>query len=230
MPTIAEAADHLLATGHPALCVDTCIVLDIIRAPLRKIEGCVQAAVNLMDLVKQNRCTIIASSRIRHEWNNHRAGVCEEAEEHVQKWLDDASAFREACELIHNPISLGAHSNISVLITKLEELASAVIDAAIHLTQDAESASRATHRALAHIRPAQKGKGLEDCIVIEEYFELSRCLKVRGFTAKRVFCTSNRNDYQDGVRLHAALSQEFADVGLTYTNSLDWAVAELKKP
>ncbi len=37
MPTIPEAAHQLAEDGLPVLFIDTCVLLDVIRAPLRKI-------------------------------------------------------------------------------------------------------------------------------------------------------------------------------------------------
>ena len=49
MPSIADTVAQVVAAGVPVLFLDTCSILDVIRAPLpeRKLAGCVQAATEL---------------------------------------------------------------------------------------------------------------------------------------------------------------------------------------
>ncbi len=46
MPSIADIVAQIQAGGLPVLFADTCILLDVIRAPLRpaQLPGCVEAA------------------------------------------------------------------------------------------------------------------------------------------------------------------------------------------
>src|SRR5260221_8649834 len=134
MPTIAEAAEQLSANDLPLLFIDTCILLDVIRAPLRKIPGCIQSAVELCELQTQSRCRIVASSMIQIEWGNHNLSVMTELDRHLAGRDQDAHAFHEACELIRIPIPFGKPSyQASGLAAKLHDLAGDLLKNAIHL-------------------------------------------------------------------------------------------------
>ena len=77
--------------------------------------------------------------------------------------------------------------------------------------------------------PSKKGGEVKDCAIVEECLEVSRPLHAAGFAKKRVFCTSNVNDYCDATKaLHANLAAEFAAVGMGFTKDLPWAVHEVK--
>jgi hypothetical protein len=122
MPSIAEAEAKIQASGLPVLFADTCILLDVIRAPLRPAD----------------------------------LPVC--------------------------------------------------VEAAFELLQ-------------------------KDSTIVEECLEVSRQLQAAGFSPKRVFCTSNRNDYcEKGSRLHSTLAADFGAAGLGFATSLPWAVNEIKNP
>jgi len=231
MPTIAEAAQQLAAADVPVLFVDTCILLDVIRAPLRKIPGCIQSAVELAEMQAQSHCRIVASSMIRNEWSANERAVMTEFERHLAARDQDAIAFHEACELVRIPLAFSKPSyHATGLVEKLRDLAAQLLTNAMHLLPSDETMARATNRTLSCVRPARKGGGLQDCVIIEEYFELCRLLQAAGFAKKRAFCSSNTEDYQDGRDLHVALQSEFASVGLVFTNALHWAVNELKTP
>ena len=53
MPSIADTATRVAAAGVPVLFLDTCSILDVIRAPIpeRKLGGCVEAASELVATV-----------------------------------------------------------------------------------------------------------------------------------------------------------------------------------
>jgi hypothetical protein len=231
MPTIAEAAQQLAADGLPILCLDTCVLLDVIRTPLRGTPRCIQSAIELAEMQGQARCRIVASSLIQNEWESHEQAVMAELDRHLEARDRDAFEFHEACDLVKLPLSFGRPSyQAAGLVAKLQELAAGLLKNAVHLLSSDETKVRATNRNLACVRPARKGSGPQDCIIIEEYFELCRLLQAGGFAKNKAFCSSNTKDYQDGAEPPQSLASEFAAVGLVYTNALDWAVKELKKP
>jgi hypothetical protein len=64
MPSIDDAVARIQSAGLPVLFADTCLLLDVIRAPRRPAElrGCVAAAQELLQLitVPPARCTLVA--------------------------------------------------------------------------------------------------------------------------------------------------------------------------
>ncbi len=230
MPIIADTVSQLAVDGLPVLFIDTCILLDIIRAPQRKLSGCVRAAVELAEMQDQSICRIVASSMIQKEWETYQQKVIGELNDHLELRDQDAVAFHEACDGVQLSISFGKPSYESAgLAVKLRDLSAKLLSKAVHLLPSDETKSKATDRTLSCIRPARKGGGLQDCIIIEEYLEVSRLLQAAGFSKKRVFCTSNAEDYQDGRQLHKTLADEFSAVGLVFTNSFPWLLSELNR-
>jgi hypothetical protein len=231
MPTLAETAQQLTADGLPILLIDTCILLDVIRAPLRKIPGCIQGALDLAEMQAQSRCRIVASSMIENEWRANQQAVVDEFNRYLEAHDKDASAFHEACGLVNVSLSFGKPSyQAAGLVATLRDRAANILKNATHLSPSEETKLRAYERSIARVPPARKGAGPADCTVVEEYLELCRLLQASGFAKKKTFCSSNTRDYQDGHKLHATLASEFGAVGLVFTNALHWAVNELKNP
>lgn len=231
MPTIADAATQLVTDGLPVLCLDTCVLLDIIRAPLRPIPGCLQSAVELSKMQANLRCRIILSSLIQNEWGQNVRAVTSELDLHLKSRDRDALAFHEACELLKVPLSFGKPAyQAAGLATKIHGFVAELLTNSIHLSPSDDTKAKATERTLVSRRPARKGGGLKDSIIVEEYLELCRLLFLAGFARTRVFCSSNTKDYQDGRDLHGDLVNDFNTVGLVFTNSLPWALHELINP
>ena len=83
-----------------------------------------------------------------------------------------------------------------------------------------ERINAARHRpvGMPHVRPVS-GKEI-------------RRLQGAGFSPKRVYCTSNKNDYceRPSSRLHPSLAVDFGAAGLGFAANLPWSVNEIKKP
>jgi len=167
---------------------------------------------------------------IQYEWSVHEEAIVKELDRHLASRDQDALAFHEACELVKVSLSFGKASyQAAGLVAKLRDLSANLLNNAMHLLPSDDTKAKAADRTVACLRPARKGSGLQDCIIIEEYLELCRQLQATGFAKAKAFCSSNTADYQDGGKLHETLATEFGTVGLVFTNALHWAAKELKK-
>ncbi len=228
MPTIAEAAEQLVAADVPVLFIDTCVLLDVVRAPFRRLPVCIRGALDLSSLQSRLACQLVASSMIQSEWEKHQQPVADELDRHLTERDLDAVAFHDACGLVNLSLSFASPSyQAAGLAARLRDLSSNLLKSAIHLHPSDETTARASKRTLAGRRPAQKGGGLQDCIILEEYLEVCRQLQIAQFSKKKVFCSSNLRDYQEGKNLHPTLQVEFESAGLEFTNALHWAANEL---
>ena len=63
MPTITDVADQVIANDRPVIFLDTCILLDVIRAIKRQHTGCVAAAHKLhaAATVVPAQCSVVIS-------------------------------------------------------------------------------------------------------------------------------------------------------------------------
>lgn len=232
MPTIADVAAQLRLDGRPILFLDTCSLLDVIRATYRCLDGCVQRAYELLGMASAipPQCTLVVASMVPGEWNDHAQAVREEVEKHLAKLQNHAAYFHDACKVLGIIPGFGLSDYPRVgLADALHDLSQKLLDNAVRLDADSDCTNRGVARVVRKIPPSRQGGEVKDCVIIEECLEVCRRLAGTGFAAKRLFCTSNTADYGiPGGSLHPTLATEFASIGLGFTTSLPWAVHELK--
>ena len=68
MITIAQANADLIATPRPVLFLDTCSLLDIVRAPLRDLTATVRAGVELQNLAAAGTVRLFVQDIVPGEW------------------------------------------------------------------------------------------------------------------------------------------------------------------
>jgi hypothetical protein len=236
MPSIADAVAQIQAAGLSVLFADTCVLVDVIRAPLRPAElaGCVEAASELLHLVTTPpvRCSLVVASFVPGEWLEHSGREADNVRlllSQIDRGADDLHRF---CSLVGivPPFPIARYSLLP-LAQRLHDLSGQLLDSALRLDPDHDCIIRSHARASNYTPPARKGH-VRDATIIEECLEVSRRLQAAGFARKRVFCTSNTNDYceRGPTRLHPSLAVDFGAAGLEFATNLPWAVNEIKKP
>ena len=90
--------------GLPVLFVDTCILLDVIRAPLRpaQLPGCVEAAQELLQLVAtpRVRCTLVVASFVPGEWLTHASAEADSLRTHLAEIDEESYRLHGFCGLV----------------------------------------------------------------------------------------------------------------------------------
>jgi hypothetical protein len=233
MPSIAAAEAQLRADNRPVLFLDTCILLDAIRATYRCLgSGYVQRAVELRTLLTSNppQCALVVASIVPTEWSDYAPKVRDEVRSHLMKIQDQAVHFHDACATLGIPLTFGRPFYPGVgLADGLYDLSKSLLDGSIRLDRDSGCESRGVGRVVAKKPPSKQGGEVKDCVIVEECLELTRQLRANGFARKCVFSTSNMNDYGGpGGGLHPILAAEFAMVSLAFTADLPWAIHELQ--
>jgi hypothetical protein len=231
MPSIDAVAGQIAGAGMPVLFVDTCILLDIIRSTDRCLPHYAARATELLRLVTASppSCFLVISSIIPREWNTHSQEVTDEVNRHLTKMQEQSSHFHDACQVLSITRGFGrAGYASSGLAEKLRDLSRQLLDSALCLDEDDSSRVRAVGRVVNNTPPSRKGGEVKDCAIIEECLAVCQRLHAAGFGRKRVFCTSNTDDYcETGKILHPSLALEFATVGLSFTTNLPWALREV---
>jgi hypothetical protein len=233
MPSIAAVEAQLRTDNRPVLFLDTCILLDVIRATYRCLgSGYVQRGVELRTLLTSNppQCALVVASMVAKEWSDNAPNVREEVRAHLAKVQDQAVHFHDACTALGVPLTFGRPFYPGVgLPDKLYDLSKALLDVSIRLDPDGGCESRGVRRVVAGMPPSRQGGEVKDCVIVEECLELTRQLRGNCFAPKCVFCTSNTEDYGvPGVVPHPVLAAEFAQIGLRFTTNLPWAVHEIQ--
>ena len=231
MPSVAETVSTLLATDRAVLFLDTCILLDIIRSTHRCLPKYAERASELAKLASADPpgCTIVISSIVPQEWSDNAQTVTEETMRHLRSMEDQSSHFHDACQALGIAVTMPrTRYGQAGLAEALRELSRSLIDRSVCLDADAESHVRAVARVVNRTPPALR-REVKDSAIIEEYLAVCRGLQAAGFPRRRVFCTSNTQDYcAAGGELHANLAAEFAACSLTFTTSLPWAFHEIR--
>jgi hypothetical protein len=232
MPAIADVAVQVLAEGVPVLFLDTCSILDVIRAPVRGLMDCVEAATELhaMANASPQRCRLVVGSFVPKEWAAHDNDVFAELTKHLGKMQDQASHFHSLSGHLGLSLGFGMPQYVtSGIAAALHDLSRKLLNTSLTIDSHHDTKSRAFDRvAVTKRRPCRKGGELKDCTIFEECLEVCRLLQAGGFAKKMVFCTSNTDDYcAPGVTPHADVAKDCAAVGLLFTTNLSWARSEL---
>src|SRR5262249_17851491 len=135
MPSIADAAAKTLSAGLPVLFLDTCSLLDVIRAPQRLLRGCVESAVELQRLLTPPvGCTLVVGSFVSGEWHTHAGTTAEELRRHLARMDEQAGYFHDSCGSlgIAVPFSRPVYGGLG-LADKLQDLSRQLLDSAIPL-------------------------------------------------------------------------------------------------
>lgn len=233
MPSLVDAVSRIRAAGLPVLFLDTCSLVDPIRAPLRPDEfrGCVEAAQELSQLATANpaRCTLVVASFVHGEWLTHAGPEADRLRDHLARVDAESDRLHGYCGLVGvAPPFPQSGYRLLPLADRLHGLSRQLRDAAIRLDPDQGCIIRAHGRASSYTPPSRKGGEVKDATIIEECLEVSRMLHAVGFAPKRVFCTSNTRDYCEGGRLHRTLAVDFGSTGLGFATNLPWAVHEIR--
>ncbi len=233
MSSLADAVDQVRAADLPVLFIDTCSLVDPIRAPLRPDEfrGCIEAAQELLHLVATApaRCTLVIASFVHDEWLTHAGPEPDKLRDHLARVDAESDRLHRYCGLvgIAPPFPQSEYRPLP-LADRLHDLSRQLRDVAIRLDPDQECIIRAHGRASHYTPPSRKGGEVKDATIIEECLEVSRRLQAAGFGRKRIFCTSNTKDYCEGGRLHRVLAVNLGAAGLGFATNLPWAVHEIK--
>lgn len=224
---MTAAATLAVQRNAPVLCVDTCSLLDVLRAPMRSAGvDTIAAADRLLQAQQTGRLTMFLASSTLPEFARNEDSVKQELARHLSR-LDDefakAADCLKQCGSSLAPVSVSS----SQLQGCLEGKYSALLNACYVLEIDDQAQSRAMHRIVHQLRPSRKGSGF-DANIIEHYLILGLELKRVGFGEPFAFVSSNTADYCEAKgTLHADLSADFRAVSLEYTASLPWSESAL---
>jgi hypothetical protein len=229
MPTIPDVVGKIQAHVAPVVFLDTCVLLDVIRAPRRNISTAVQAAIELSTAAQRMppRVHLVIGFPTPTEWNDH----VDETVEDCRTAVNVVNAVSEAWTFLgHAGVRLLSPLE-TTLPERLRTLSETLRDASILLDKDDVALSRAFDRVIGSRRPAKKGgKGAKDAAILEHAVRLMSELRIAGFAGRCVFVSSNTNDFATAntTVLHPDLRPDFDSINLEYAASLNAAVALLR--
>jgi hypothetical protein len=242
--SISEAAALFLSEPAPCLLLDTCALLDVIRAPQREDDPnlAVKAALELANRGGAPRkLWIVASGIIKTEWEDNVVEVTRSLRDHIKQVDRSVRKLNVTLQALPSaalPISKGKGELSSVsadnsgfeslkVAERLNGLVEALLVHAVWLDPDAEVLLAAHRRSASNLKPASKGKREgPDCLIIETYFALCRMLRARAFSNKCVFVSANKKDFcamGDPMTIHADMAATFSECQIDFAVNLSHA-------
>lgn len=229
--TIAECIELLCLRSCPTLFVDTCSLLDILRAPYRQTKpgqaaGMTQAATMVLQAAMGGRVMVVIPPPVLDEFVGNQQNVRNECVAHLNQ-LDRSVRVARA---------IGANMGIAVptlqigtsdLREKLEKIATDILDIGIQIEQDNDTSLRALSRAMRNVPPARKG-AFKDCVIYEHALSIIQGGRASGFSSALVFLTSNTQDFCAGESVAcAAITKELTPLNAELVTSWGWAAHRL---
>lgn len=209
----------------PVLFIDTCSLLDIVRAPVREQVGAhdIAAVHTLLDRVEAqpSRLTIVLNEQVQREFNEHIDEVEGETERELTKSAGRINGILKRMTAFPAASGIPAAIDLSVqgFPNQGRLVAERIIRASLIVADDDQQKTKAFDRVNRAAPPAARGKdSMKDCVITETFLRIAGELKAAGFAQKIVFTTSNKNDYeQSHSGLHPALRLEFSAVAMEYS-------------
>ena len=215
------------------LCVDTCVILDILRDPTRETIRVHEHEASLALLraaETDKKLVILVAEQVREEFEENVDDVQTKAKRAIVK-------FRNRIDEINDLVGLyGSSGQIDPSHwedheLRCREVADRWLKVGDSISHSDQILSRATSRSIQARSPARKGKdSIKDCLILETYLERVRELREDGLSAPIVFVSSNTRDYAEhsGAMVRNDIKNEFRSLELEYAPNMAAAKHLLK--
>jgi hypothetical protein len=229
MAAIGRIVAAVTRSPAPVIFLDSCTLLDVVRAPLRNRASDVQVARVFLSSVQKAPETIhlVIGSPTQTEWNDH----IKSTESECASAIDCCNAVAVVCGYMAMPAPAPLPHGTGGLPALLRQLSADLLSAAFTLDHNAAAMKRAINRVIASQLPARKGgTGAKDAVIVEHAVETTTQLRAAGFGQTCVFVSSNTKDFAapSSTNLNPALVAAFTPINLLYATSLTHAEAILR--
>lgn len=217
----------------PVLCLDTCIVLDILRDPTRKDVRVHEheASLALLSAARSGTALeILVAGQVSREFLDNVEQVQQDARQSIGALIQDISKLNTLVALYGTlcPIDLGHWNGHD---KRSRKTADRWFQISTTVRESSDTVSNAFLRLNQARSPARKGKqSMKDCVILETYLEHMKSLRAKGRTATAVFVSSNIKDYaaDDRTTIRDDIKDEFQSLGLEYAPSMSAAKGLLR--
>lgn len=213
----------------PVMFVDSCTLLDIVRAPLEDKPDEVRVALQMLAAARKSPTMIhlLIASPTRKEWADHIG----EAVDDCTKAVKGCNAVSLICRHLSLPAVASLPAAVLDLPNLLRILSESLLNVAVEIQNQAAAMERAIARIIASTHPAKPGgRGAKDAIILEHAVEMTRRLRAAQFPGLCLFVSSNTKDFAmtGSTNVHSALAPVFHPVALQYAVSLTHAESILR--
>jgi hypothetical protein len=189
--TLAQAVADLTAAHRPILFLDTCTLLDIVRAPLRDLTKTVGAGVELRTLAAAGTVRLFVQDIVPREWADNLPAARRDGEAGVRAFT---ATWQIAADLGQPAPPLPVLSP-GTLIDELEQLSHDLLMTAGELDRHHDGMSWAIDQVAAKKKPSSAKGTVKDCHILGHALRLSILLADAGYPNSRVLVSSNRSDF-----------------------------------
>src|SRR5271156_6787331 len=158
MITLTQAEADLIAAPRPVLLLDTCTLLDLVRAPLRDLTLAVRAGVELRALAADGTVRLFVQDIVPGEWADNLPAARREGEVGVRAFI---ATWQIAADLGQPAPPLPVLPP-GTLIDELEQLSRDLLTAANTLDRDHAGMSWAIDRVAAKQKPSSAKGPVKD--------------------------------------------------------------------
>ena len=215
------------------MCLDTCVVLDILRDPAR-IDIHVhehEASLTLLSAAQSGTILeVLAAEQVSREFHDNVEQVQQDARQSLIRRTREAHKLNTLVALYgkSRPIDLAHWSDHD---KRARQGAECWLQVSTTLCETADTIPNAFLRLNQARSPARRGKqSMKDCVILETYLEHIRSLRDKGWTATAVFVSSNTSDHaaNDKATVKDDIKEEFGSLDLEYAPTMSAASGLLR--
>jgi len=229
--TISDIVSDIARTKLPAMVIDTCASLDIVRCVWRGNVRVVGVAKQLIEAHQNGELLLYAHSALQKEAMRNRAEVEGEARKKAGDIDQAMGEYRRAAEYLtmHYPYAAG-HLHESV-IPSLMALHDQLLAMCVHIALEDKTQLAAFARGSNNRRPSRKGGGANDCLMFEEFRSIAQAMPAAD---PLVLLTTNPDDFADKSEgpshIHHEISDDLAGTKGQVCLNWEWAAKLVLTP
>ena len=216
----------LYKQGIPALCIDTCSILDIMRDPTREAIRTHdrQATLDLLDAAESGQIQCFMPEQVAIEFASHDVAVQTEADRALTKVKQTLRRINEVAG-IYATQTIVDLSHLDDHVVRARAIVARWLLQIQTVPTSTSAPIRAFARVNAGIAPAKRGKdSSKDCLIYETILEIAAAILANGGASSIVFLSSNTEEYTTaGSVLKAEIAAEFTPFNLTYAPNMSAA-------
>lgn len=222
----------------PLLLLDTCLLLDIIRAPVRENVGVhdIRAILTLVARQSANPQTLVfaVSQQVRDEYADNVDSVEEETRRGIERLLKQTNEMLATVATFNSGIAIPAPLQLEKedVVSVVRAMADEILINCVTIPHTVDDSHAAMGRVQRAHPPATRAKqSIKDCLIVEGVLRHVAAERANGNVEKAVFASSNTSDYHQGhASLHPVLRTEFDGCGLGFAPSWSAARYEIDRP
>lgn len=228
---VDEMCTAITAKPAPVLFLDTCTILDVLRAPCRETIAVeeISAAMALISLNGQPTpgVWLVTNETVHGEWTANLDTVKTELERESKKIERLRSRLVGAVDIVYGRThEVGHRVEYLKLSEHLENLSRQLVSVSQKVKIADSHSLNAMNRVRKYIAPACRGKQeAKDCEIFEAFLDVGRTLRIKGFADSICFVTANSDDYGKPTEAKNPLGAELLGINARYVGSLTWALA-----